>query len=98
MSERFNDLDGIGEHILAIKAARAVLRPKSTRTIKMRYSTIDRYSKSATFKTVEGARKFAKKYLGDYFDIGYSYAVSGDGVGKVTIVSGATWAELGFTG
>jgi hypothetical protein len=61
--------------------------------IKVRYSTIDGVSKSRTFKTVAGARKFAQHWIGRHPEIGYHYAVAGDGVGKIT-VSGATLADL----
>lgn len=52
--------------------------------IRINYSTIDRFSESRRFKTLAGARKYALRRLGDYYDIGSYYAVSGDGVGKIT--------------
>jgi hypothetical protein len=55
-------------------------------TIRVRYSTIDGFSQSRTFKTLEGARRFAQKWVGPHPDVGetYNYAVSFDGVGKIT--------------
>lgn len=63
--------------------------------IKLHYSTIDRYSKSATFKTLAGARRFAYKWVGQHPDVSeaFGYAVSSDGMGKVTFW-GVTSSEL----
>lgn len=61
--------------------------------IKVTYSTIDRFRKTRTFKTLTGARKFAQNWVGKTPEIGSTYAVSGDGVGKIT-VEGATLANL----
>jgi hypothetical protein len=61
--------------------------------IKVRYSSIDGHGRLAKFKTLNGASRFARKWIGDHPDIGRSYAVSDDGIGKIT-VSGATLAEL----
>jgi len=66
---------------------------KGTRDIKVSYRSIDRCSKSRRFKTLEGAQRFAQKWVGETPEMGASYAVSGDGIGKVT-VTGATLAEL----
>ena len=52
--------------------------------ITVRYSTIDRYSESRRFKTLAGARAYARRKMGDTYDIGGYYAVSGDGVAKLT--------------
>ena len=61
--------------------------------IKVRYSSIDGWRETRSFKTVEGARKFAVHYIGEHPEVGTSYAVSGDGVGRVT-VEGCTIAAL----
>lgn len=61
--------------------------------IKLRYSSVDGYRKSASFKTVKGARKFAQHWVGKHPEIGSTYAVSGDGVGKIT-AEGIALAEL----
>lgn len=61
--------------------------------ITVRYSTIDRFSKRAKFKTLAGARKFAHHWVGAHPEIGSYYAVSGDGIGRIT-VSGASLADL----
>jgi len=53
-------------------------------TIKVRYQSLDRYSESRTFKTLAGARKYAQKWVGPTPEVGGFYAVSGDGMGKVT--------------
>ena len=54
--------------------------------ITVRYRSIDHFSKTAKFKTLEGAQKFAHRYVGKHPEISYNffYAVSGDGVGKIT--------------
>lgn len=61
--------------------------------ITVRYSGIDRARIVRRFASIEAARKFAIKYVGAYPEIGCGYAVSGDGVGKVT-VNGCTLTEL----
>lgn len=61
--------------------------------IKVRYSSIDGFSKSRSFKTLAGAQKFAQHYLGPTPECGSWYAVAGDGVGKITC-QGCTLAEL----
>jgi hypothetical protein len=67
-----------------------------TRAIKVRYSSVDGFRKTYTYATVEGAKKKMADLLGQYYDIGPSYAVSGDGIGKVQL-EGATFEELGYT-
>lgn len=66
-------------------------------TITVRYSSIDGFAKRRTFKTLKAARAFAVKYVGEHPDFGTSmappYAVSFDGIGKVT-VTGCTLDEL----
>ena len=61
--------------------------------IVVHYSTIDHFSKRRTFATLAGARRFAQKYLGEHPEQGMSYAVSFDGVGKIT-VQGASLDDL----
>ena len=61
--------------------------------IKVRYSSVDSYRKTAKFKTLKGAQKFAQDWVGKHPEIGSTYAVSSDGIGKVT-VEGASLAEL----
>lgn len=68
---------------------------QAPREIVVRYRSIDGCSKSFRYSTVEGAAKKVRSMLGEYFDIGSGYAVSGDGVATVT-VRGASFAELGF--
>jgi hypothetical protein len=61
--------------------------------IKVWYSTIDRFTVMRRFKTLKGAQAFAQKWVGEHPEIGSHYAISGDGVGKIT-VDGATLADL----
>lgn len=65
-------------------AEAAVNWRKKMPKINVYYNTIDHYSKSGTFKTLKGARHFAQQWIGESPDIGYGYAVSFDGVGKIT--------------
>lgn len=62
--------------------------------ITVRYSTIDRFRETRTFKTLKGARAYAVKLVGEHPDHGgTSYAVSFDGIGKIE-VEGCTLREL----
>ena len=66
--------------------------PNSKRIV-VRYSTVDRFRTKRTFSTLNGASEFARHWIGDHPEIGSSYAVSSDGIGKIT-VEGATLQEL----
>ena len=63
--------------------------------IKVRYSSIDHFSKTRRFKTLAGAQKFAQRYVGETPEVSlhFGYAVSGDGVGKIE-VDGCTILDL----
>lgn len=61
--------------------------------MKITYTSIDGVRKARTFKTLAAARKFALDYVGPQDVEGGWYAVSFDGVGKVTW-SGVTREEL----
>lgn len=75
---------------MPVKSAAALTPPPAPAApvlpavIKLSYSTIDRYYESRRFKTLAGARAYAKRKLGESFDLGGSYAVSFDGVAKLT--------------
>ncbi len=58
---------------------------KTPADIKIRYSTVDRFSEIRRFKTLEGARAYAGRRMGSSYDISetFNYAVSADGVGKI---------------
>lgn len=62
-------------------------------TITVRYSSRDGVTKTRSFKTLTGASRFAKKWVGETVDIGPDYAVSLDGLGVVR-VAGCTLQEL----
>jgi hypothetical protein len=68
---------------------------KKPRDITVRYKTIDRFSETRKFKTLALAQRYAWKRVGETPEISknFGYAVSGDGVGKVTI-QGATLREI----
>jgi len=61
--------------------------------ITMQYTSIDGAKATRVFKTVKAARKFALDYVGPQDAEGGHYAVSFDGIGKVTW-SGITRAQL----
>jgi len=61
--------------------------------IKICFSSIDGINKTHTFRTVKGARKFAFDRVGQQDVEGSYYAVSDDGVARITW-SGITRAEL----
>lgn len=56
-----------------------------SRNIRVRYSTVDRFSKTGTFKTLAGAQRFAQKWVGGAPEISdtFGYAVSSSGTGKI---------------
>ena len=54
--------------------------------IKVKHSSVDsRGGKWRSFKTLRGARKFAHYWVGPHPEIGFKYAVSGDGIGKIEV-------------
>lgn len=55
--------------------------------IRVRYTAIDGCRQSRRYKTLEGARRYARKWVGETPEISetFGYAVSWDGVGKVTV-------------
>jgi len=65
----------------------------STLVIRVTYKTIDRICLTRKFKTLRGARAFAHKWVGARPEMGSFYAVSGDGVGRIT-VTGCLLQEL----
>jgi hypothetical protein len=80
-------------------ATQAVLDGKKSkrittkRNVRVSYSSIDHFRQTRGFKTLEGAQNFAQKWIGETPEIGTCYAISGDGIGRIT-VKGATLAEL----
>ena len=61
--------------------------------IKLHFTTLDGIRKTKRFKTLRNARKAAQEWVGTDADIGSYYAVSADGVVRVT-VTGCTLADL----
>ena len=57
------------------------------------YTSVDRCRIRRKFRTLDGARAFAQKYVGKHPDQGMFYAVSDDGVGKIE-VSGCSLDDL----
>ncbi len=65
----------------------------ASRKIIVRYLACDRTRMNRRFKTLKGAQRFAQERVGEAPEIGGWYAVSFDGIGRVT-VEGATLEEL----
>jgi hypothetical protein len=61
--------------------------------ITVRYKSVDGFGKVRHFKTLRGAHKFAVCYVGDNPELGINYAISQDGVGRIT-VEGCTLESL----
>ena len=69
-------------------------RRGAVQVIKVKYSSVDgRGGKWRSFKTLGRARVFAQYWVGKNPEIGSTYAVSGDGIGKIEVM-GATLADL----
>ena len=62
--------------------------------IKLYFETLDGIRKTKSFKSLKGAQKATWGWVGKDAEIGSYYAVSADGVVKVTIMEGTTLAEL----
>lgn len=59
----------------------------------LRYSSVDGYSRTFSTKSLDKARAFAQDWVGDAPDLGSTYAVSFDGIGKIEAV-GISLKEL----
>jgi hypothetical protein len=66
-------------------AAMASFKQRAGKPYRVTYSSIDGCRMTRGFATLKGARKFATEYVGEFPEIGFGYAVAGDGVGKVTV-------------
>ncbi len=53
--------------------------------IKVRYSSVDRHSETRVFDSIDAAREFAQYWVGRHPEMGGSYAISGDGIGKIEV-------------
>jgi hypothetical protein len=65
----------------------------ATSPIQVTYRLVDGVVMTRNFLALKGAREFAIKYVREHPEIGTSYAIAGDGVGKITC-SGVTLHEL----
>lgn len=65
-------------------------------TIIVTHKAVDGGYDRRTFKTLEGARKFAWHWVGENAEVSwsYGYAISDDGIGKVTVKGDATVFDL----
>jgi len=76
------------QHITGRRPAR-----RSAPRIVVAYQAVDGFAQRRVFYTLAGARRYAQERVGAHPDLGAWYAVSFDGVGRVT-VEGATLADL----
>lgn len=65
-----------------------------TTKISIRYSTVDGYKETRKYTTLDGAREFAVKMLGEHPERGMDYAISGDGISKIDNLKGCTLDDL----
>jgi len=61
--------------------------------MKIFYESIDGYTEAKEFTDIIKAKEYAKECVGSYYNIGFFYAISNDGVGKITC-EGITLKEL----
>jgi len=61
--------------------------------VQVSYYSIDNYEEHHNFNTIEEARTYAHSWIGKAPSLGRGYAVSDDGVGKIT-VRGCSLQEL----
>lgn len=54
-------------------------------TITVRYWSRDGYRQTRRFKTLAGASRYARTWVGDNAEIGPDYAISWDGIGRVSV-------------
>lgn len=54
-------------------------------TFTVRYSTVDQVCETKRFTTIEAAREYAQRWIGRFPEIGWSYAISDDGIGKIEV-------------
>lgn len=60
----------------------------------LKYSAIDGAGKRASFKGIASARRWAHKWVGATPELGTTYAISGDGIGKIEVLEGVSLADL----
>lgn len=83
-----------GDFLIDLGEALAAIAPPAApeaALIAVTYTSIDGARRRSTFKTLAGARRFAAKWVGSMPSIGSDYAVTADGIGKVTV----TGADIG---
>jgi hypothetical protein len=66
---------------------------EATMAITVHLNTIDGVSKTRSFKSLAGARRFAQHHVGAAPEMSRGYAISGDGIAKVSC-AGCGIAEL----
>jgi hypothetical protein len=82
-----------GYRILSVELELPAGAKRAEKPYRVTYSSLDGCRETRGFKTLKGARKFATDMVGEFPDFGSNYAVSDDGVGKVT-VRGCTLRDL----
>ncbi len=54
-------------------------------SIIIRYSACDGFGETKKFASLTGARRYAQRGLGETPELGSHYAISGDGIAKITV-------------
>ncbi len=62
--------------------------------IRLTYTSLDRIRVTRRFKTIKGAQRFAQEWVGETPELGTWYAVSADGVGRISEVQGCSLRDL----
>jgi hypothetical protein len=73
--------------------ARAITHERRTEMITVYYKSIDGVRKHEVCQDLQHAREWASYWVGKHPTVGSSYAVSDDGIGKVS-VAGCTIRDL----
>jgi hypothetical protein len=63
-------------------------------TITILYTAVDGFTSRRSFRGLDGAKKFSQKMVGAHPEICEHYAVSSDGIGKVTVRGPVTLEQL----
>jgi hypothetical protein len=85
------------DYLTSLKHARilaAGLASKTVEPIALEYRSLDGVRKTTGFATLEAARDYAHKWVGEHPECTKAYAVSDDGIGMVKPMRGCTLADL----
>jgi hypothetical protein len=72
----------------------AGLAVKPVEPIALEYRSLDGVRKTTVFATLEAAREYARKWVGEHPSCTQAYAISDDGIGMIKPMRGCTLADL----